>query len=1578
VIFDRVVTKQQILFLAANPAGTVALRLDEEARAIQEELQRATQRDQFAFVTRMAARPLDLLRALRDVKPTIIHFAGHAESDGIYLAGEDGLLARVTRETLLATFGAAGQSVQIVVLNGCSTERLAEALCEFVPVCVGTSEAIGDDAARVFSIGFYGALAAGESAARACLHGNAAMRLAADSNFDQPHLRHRRDVNPGTLVLADGQGAGSPAPAGSRAPAVHVVSRSPAAVSADRAITAPATPAVTRSAGGTDLIAPLVLLQLSDLHFGPHGRFAGCDLERLAAQCRQALDEARDDLGWREAVGLVLVTGDIAEAARPPEYAAAATFFLALARELALSSHRFVFVPGNHDISWTRCREVEGQLDDGAFPASELRARLDDVKLAHFEKFLCDVHGGQARHEVDGAAVTSLGHGVFVHDFADLGVSVAALNSCERESHRKADHVGMLSAAQAQAVLDHWRTTAAGLIRVAAVHHNPATMAPAAIEDWLTFLRTSGAPLPADVVDRIEADFVGLQGHEHLRHLASDAHVSLILHGHHHASMSHQGWAWRGRDPGGAGDVRIVSAGSWGLSPESGKLPKDQPVVMQLIRLDPAAAQLHAVLLTYEPDAHLPGEVRPGRFLLDAQTRADRPINLSLPPSLRGRFRAEVARDRVPEVGPDSRPRPRAPEVAAAVAAYRTRKAGSFERWDLRTAGPQPTVSNRPVEITLDEMYIPLRFAAEQDPSRFDRGAPIMSDDLLQPRRPQVVIGGAGSGKTTWMRWTFRRLIRDPRAMPFFLELRAIAAAWKTPQDAGRAVDLYLIDELTACGVSDPGAMVAALLVDPSGPRLVLLIDGWDELGAQGERLRERLVEFCSAFPRVVVVVSSRPYGDTRPAGAEGFETLHIQALSDDDIRLLTTRFHHRVHGLDEAAGSHATGEFMTALAAVPDARSLAGTTLLLTMMLLLSREGPLPDRRHKLYNACLRNMLLHRVTQRERDGAVVALDQWRPDDSEERLRVVAELAYRMQTEGYKKLRRAPMIRAWDAALDLLRADWSRDQRDRFLRWLVASAGVLIDRSDGSVQFAHLSFQEHLAAYYLFITREGDERVAAVRAHIGARDWWETLRLWAGLTGDQWPDKLSPVFEVLRADGDAYWLAGQIFADGTGQPSDFDAWAAELPAHLSDPFAWGDDCAQAWRACKQSERRVALATSLSSARGSLHWLAGTWHAHWCDLAHLEVAPAPALLVLEAPIASAGEVARSRVLFGGAASWPDGGELAVLRLWPSARGAVGVRLQAAISLGAQTSEVVALLPALWAQATRSWSGEDRASAKALVRYFGRYFGRYFVRDLGRYFGRYFVRDLGRYLVRDFGRNFGRDLGWDFVRHLGRNFGRDLGRDFGRYLVRGLGRDFLRDFGRYFVRDFVRYLGRDLGRDFVRDLVQDFGRYFGLSEPLLTAPWLPTFAILEVGSVAERAAPRAALAHSKVPDGVPLLALFRVACQASFAPGDGALRAAAVHACNAFEGDSLWPALARHVARISRTEDRVLLEDLARHPEQRAPPLSWGLQHYVRGDLVFDDGSVVTLDELCDQAGLAPLPLLEAMPDELDLSLEAGSP
>src|SRR5215468_5546321 len=75
-------SKHIILFLAANPLGTTELALGREARAIQEELERSGQRDRFEFVTRWAVQPLDLIRELRRLKPTVVHFSGHGQGGG--------------------------------------------------------------------------------------------------------------------------------------------------------------------------------------------------------------------------------------------------------------------------------------------------------------------------------------------------------------------------------------------------------------------------------------------------------------------------------------------------------------------------------------------------------------------------------------------------------------------------------------------------------------------------------------------------------------------------------------------------------------------------------------------------------------------------------------------------------------------------------------------------------------------------------------------------------------------------------------------------------------------------------------------------------------------------------------------------------------------------------------------------------------------------------------------------------------------------------------------------------------------------------------------------------------------------------------------------------------------------------------------------------------------------------------------------------------------------------------------------------------------------------------------------------
>jgi len=222
--------KHTILCLAANPSGTDRLALDREARAIHQELERGGHRDCFEFVTRWAVEPLDLLRELRKLRPTVVHFSGHGsqgvadeprpgssggrdvvgefgchgdeQQQGMFFQGPGGNPQLVSTAALEEAFRAAGASVKLVILSACYSEPQAEALLAHVDCVVGIGGSIRDDAARSFAIGFYGGLGECESVAAAYRQGRAAISLEGLRDGDRPQLKVRAGVDADQLVLA--------------------------------------------------------------------------------------------------------------------------------------------------------------------------------------------------------------------------------------------------------------------------------------------------------------------------------------------------------------------------------------------------------------------------------------------------------------------------------------------------------------------------------------------------------------------------------------------------------------------------------------------------------------------------------------------------------------------------------------------------------------------------------------------------------------------------------------------------------------------------------------------------------------------------------------------------------------------------------------------------------------------------------------------------------------------------------------------------------------------------------------------------------------------------------------------------------------------------------------------------------------------------------------------------------------------------------------------------------------------------------------------------------------------------------
>ena len=104
-----------VLFFATNPMNTDRLRLDEEVRSIQEMIRKSEHRDSITFKSHWAVRPLDILQAVNELNPDVIHFSGHGEDTGeLVLESNDGSAKPVTKEAITQTIMTASDRIRLL------------------------------------------------------------------------------------------------------------------------------------------------------------------------------------------------------------------------------------------------------------------------------------------------------------------------------------------------------------------------------------------------------------------------------------------------------------------------------------------------------------------------------------------------------------------------------------------------------------------------------------------------------------------------------------------------------------------------------------------------------------------------------------------------------------------------------------------------------------------------------------------------------------------------------------------------------------------------------------------------------------------------------------------------------------------------------------------------------------------------------------------------------------------------------------------------------------------------------------------------------------------------------------------------------------------------------------------------------------------------------------------------------------------------------------------------------------------------------------------------------------------------
>lgn len=191
-----------VLFLAANPLDQEQLRLDEEVRSITDTIRRSKHRDSVRLESRWAIRPPDVLQAINELEPIVVHFSGHgSDQDEIVFQDNKGQAKLVSKEAIVQMMLACSGNMRLVFFNTCYSRNQAEAVVQHVEAAVGMNTSIGDEAARVFASQFYSAIGFGLPLRKAFDQAKAFLMMEGIEEEDTPELFVADGLTPEQIVL---------------------------------------------------------------------------------------------------------------------------------------------------------------------------------------------------------------------------------------------------------------------------------------------------------------------------------------------------------------------------------------------------------------------------------------------------------------------------------------------------------------------------------------------------------------------------------------------------------------------------------------------------------------------------------------------------------------------------------------------------------------------------------------------------------------------------------------------------------------------------------------------------------------------------------------------------------------------------------------------------------------------------------------------------------------------------------------------------------------------------------------------------------------------------------------------------------------------------------------------------------------------------------------------------------------------------------------------------------------------------------------------------------------------------------
>ena len=408
--------------------------------------------------------------------------------------------------------------------------------------------------------------------------------------------------------------------------------------------------------------------------------------------------------------------------------------------------------------------------------------------------------------------------------------------------------------------------------------------------------------------------------------------------------------------------------------------------------------------------------------------------------------------------------------------------------------------------LEVDKVYVNLKIAPANHPNR---SIPLIDNEKLSGDRPiwdflrqtkqnWAIVGAPGCGKSTLLQHiaiTFaankHRAYRMPARFPVLLFLREhIDAITGSEINLAELAQSHFANAKRYPGLKPPDAWFERQLIQG---RAVVLLDGLDEVADSAKRqaVSQWVDRQIVNYPRCRFIVTSRPQGylaaplqrahrlEIQPfSWAQVKEFAHVWYLSNEILS-----FGKKDQGVLNKAKRDAE-DLLSRLQQVPSLSELTVNPLLLTMIAMVHRyRGQLPGRRIELYAEICDVLLGHwRAATGLKENLTAA----------QKRVALQPLAAAMMEGKTREISTSVALRLIDAPLKQVGLE-PQQAGLQFLKSIEAGSGLLCEKENASWSFAHLSFQEYLAACHW----------TENQTHINWADfvndsWWhETLRLYA-------------------------------------------------------------------------------------------------------------------------------------------------------------------------------------------------------------------------------------------------------------------------------------------------------------------------------------------------------------------------------------------------------------------------------------------------------------------------------------------------